>query len=292
MRALLAGVFAALVAACVIACARPAQAPVRPPFAPSYEFNPPPWQRAPDPHNRNIWKRSDGTADHVVEVFPIPGDDVRAYAANVQARIRARGNTVIDEGVLRICDAEPARRWRVIRTGEHRAIVTHYLVTPITGGMAMASYAHPQDVAPRREALHALETVCPGATYAGVFEGWKSRYMLMGTDGVETSPDGRSSFAVAITRRSNPAWQQFLRPVTPPGRIVRNRTQPCGASRVRVIETRRGDDTIEMSFAVVHMYGYRFTYTHPTEQAPFAPAERALTLFCRPPAVERKKPEP
>jgi hypothetical protein len=174
VRRLLACLYATLLAASVTGCAkRHDGSTVRRNFAPSYSFNPPAgWAHMLDGRE---WTWTGGGARHVLRVFPYPGNDVDAFASAWERRSRARGNSVNDEGRLRICEGGAARHWRILSGRGAGRVAVHYLVTTIRGGLGVGEYEHPASVPAKPDALRALATICPGIASFPTFAGGRNQ---------------------------------------------------------------------------------------------------------------------
>ncbi|HEY4441893.1 MAG TPA: hypothetical protein VGN14_15635 [Candidatus Elarobacter sp.] len=244
------------------------------------------WRTAFGPGSYTI---SDGTGKNHALVFSTAGftagTDVEAYAATRIAAERQKGAEVSDGGPTTACDGQPAHRWTIVSASTGTTMETKVLAEVVTGGLATAAYSHPQGVGDRRDALDAMESLCPGPFGNIVPAGWpapKSAMTLRMPFASLESPDGTSTFIESNRHlATSDLYAAFEQSALPKGTVVTQRTEACGSGQVKLTDVRVGNQIAQVATAFLHHFAYRYVYTRPAEHEIDPGAERALTAFCR-----------
>ena len=222
---------------------------------------------------------------HSIVVTSVTSDgDIETYTATQIAAFQARGETVEDQGVSTSCDGQPARRFIVRGIGVGNvAMVTHYLVTRIYGGIAMASYAHVASVGDRQDGIDGLAAVCPGPAPERPPLGWAQvKGAAPGGEINSVSPDSTSTFTLLQRPLKETAIAAFENSHAIAGTTLATSSEPCLTTTVKRTSVQAGNQIAEMATAYLHGIEYFATYTRPAAHELDAAADRALTEFCRP----------
>ena len=229
------------------------------------------------------FSRRDGDAIHMIVVGPVTDADIDSAALKRITQAKQRGATVVDEGITTICDGQPARQWTATSVNTGTPLQLHQLATHVRGGVAVATYGHPESVKPRADALAALQTLCAGPIITPVPFGWtapKTSY----PGAAVTSPDESSTFLGTAAPIASDKVATYEREHTMQGTVLTDRTEPCGDTSVRRLDIRNGDQIAETAMAYLDGILYRYVYTRPASRDVDASAERDLTAFCRAPS--------
>ena len=238
---------------------------------------------------RTVFAIADGPVVHMLTVTPLSpreGTDLDTVVASEVARARGLGETVVDEGPTTVCEGTPAHRWSSTGASTGVAIITRHVVVDVSGGLAEALYTHPAAAGDRKDALDAMNDVCPGAVMAPVVTGWayvtRSALAAAPREATLISPDRTSTFTTFSGPLSAAGFELLARNAASGGHVIADRTEPCVTATVRRIDEQIGAQIAEVSVAYVRHIAYKYVYTRPAAHDADAEAERALTSFCRP----------
>jgi hypothetical protein len=290
----MAGRLGALLALGLLVCSPlspvPATAQAVPPGATAISmlYKPPAtWGRmAPSATAASVYVVRDGDKVHTLifqTVSPKTAGDPETYAADQIAAQKTKGAEITDEGATTVCEGQAAHRWSMLTASSGTAVRMHVLAVMVTGGVATAIYTHREDVGDRRDALDAMETLCPGPIPSPVPAGWtapKSRVPSGGTGSLD-SPDATSTFVTTYRPIKAEDFGTFEHGAVPSGAVLADHRDPCGTGTVHRVDVQVGGQIAEVSVAYLHHGAYKYVYTRPAAHEADAGAERALTAFCR-----------
>jgi hypothetical protein len=273
----------AVVAALIVALPLGGSAQTPPPQAVSLAFKGPAGWIHASIASSSFYIR-DGDKLHTLTfgaVSPKLGTDVETYAGEQMAAERLRGAEIVDEGATTICEGVPGHRWTVRTASTGTPMEAHILAVAVTGGVGTATYSHKQGVGDRRDALEAMNNLCPGPFPNPVPAGWTAPKVRTGITLTSDSPDSTSTFIASYRMISADRFDAFERDSLPGGKIVSDHRDPCGTATVHRIDAQVGNQIAEVAIAYLHNSAYRYVYTRPAAHEADGSAERTLTAFCR-----------
>lgn len=211
--------------------------------------------------------------------------DVEAYAAELIADARGRGEVVVDEGATTACDGQPAHRWTASgRTGGFPR-VEHVLATAVTGGVGIVTYSRAQSAGDRRDAMASLTSLCPAPFAMPAIAGWTGFPTTPAGIVVLNSPDGTSSFYGSYRRLEHAKFPSHFQD-QPGATVLKRWDEPCPEGELVRLNERNGPTIYEVAYGYLRGYAYVFTYKRAAAPEADPAAEDALTAICHtPPAA-------
>jgi hypothetical protein len=254
-----------------------------PPDQPAYAFDMPEgWGFQVRAGVQQIMTIGGDDAQHIIRLNVVPNRaDPDAYAAELIANGRARGEEWTDDGSTTVCDGRPAHRWTTRSVIGAVTVVLHGLATNVTGGLGTAVYGHRGTVPDRPDAMAALTSLCPAPFAMPSIEGWtRVPTSPVGTV-VLNSADKASSFYGSYRRLARERFPNVYRN-EPGATVVRTTDTTCANGLLRRVDLRKGATVEEVAEGYLDSgYSYVFTYERPENRAAGPAAERALTAFCQ-----------
>ena len=215
--------------------------------------------------------------------------NVEAYAAELIADARGRGESVDDEGVTTACDGQPAHRWTASGRTSGFERVEHVLATAVTGGVGVVTYSRGASAVDRRDAMTSLTSLCPAPFAMPAIAGWTGYATSPAGIVVLHSPDGTSSFYGSYRRLSHAKFPSNFHD-QPGATVLKRWNEQCPQGELVRSNARDGPTIYEMAYGYLRGYAYVFTYKRVNAPEADPVAEAALTAICHDPPAAPASP--